>query len=182
VIKDIRLNNEYERLIKPIEYQMKRSVWRIIRNSDDVDDAFQDALFAIWKNLEKIRSHSNPHALILRICINSAYDFLRKKSRTRKQEEPDITSLAFPDNRTPADELLSNNEQRTEIFQAIIQLPHKQAVAALMWFIQELSYSEIAQALGCREETARKNVTRARNRLRKLLVHLVPNSTEEVKI
>jgi len=80
-MKEIHLVNghkKYERLIKPIEDQMIKSVWRITCNSSDAEDAFQDALMKIWKHIKKIQRHPNPHALILRICANSAYDILKK--------------------------------------------------------------------------------------------------------
>ena len=35
---------EYERLIAPIEARMMRAVWRISRDPNDAEDAFQEAL------------------------------------------------------------------------------------------------------------------------------------------
>ena len=174
-------HQEYERLIKPIEDRMIRTVWRIVLNSDDADDAFQDALMIIWKKLNKIRRHPNPHALILRVCANSAYDILRRKARYSKREELDSISSEFADIKPAVDEEFSNRENQKEILFAISKLSRNQAVAVTMRFIQELPYSDIADALGCRKVTARKHVTRAREKLQKLLSHLIPSSQEEVQ-
>ncbi|MBZ5544338.1 MAG: hypothetical protein LAO07_11760, partial [Acidobacteriia bacterium] len=65
---------EYERLIAPIEDRMIRSVWRIVRDPTDAEDALQDALLTVWKRWGPVRRHPNPHALALRICINAAHD------------------------------------------------------------------------------------------------------------
>ena len=59
---------EYERLIAPIEVRMMRTVWRISRDPNDAEDAFQEALLTVWKRWDRIVTHSNPHALILHIC------------------------------------------------------------------------------------------------------------------
>jgi DNA-directed RNA polymerase specialized sigma24 family protein len=75
---------EYERLIAPIEDRMIRSVWRIVRDPDDAEDAFQDALLMVWKRWGQVRRHPNPHALVLRICINAAHDMLRRRARRLK--------------------------------------------------------------------------------------------------
>jgi RNA polymerase sigma-70 factor (ECF subfamily) len=172
--------SEYDTLIKPIEDRMIRSVWRIVRDPDDAEDAFQEALATIWKRLDRVRRHPNPQALILRICVNSAYGVLRQSARHRRRKELDAIPEELPDPAPSASTRLSEQEQQKEIFQTIGQLPHKQSEAVLMRLVQELPYSDIAQALGCREVTARKHVARARVTLCKLLAHLVPNSLKGV--
>ena len=42
----------YEKLIRPIEDQMLRSVWGITQNAEDAEEAFQDALAVIWRKWE----------------------------------------------------------------------------------------------------------------------------------
>jgi RNA polymerase sigma-70 factor, ECF subfamily len=171
---------DYDSLIRPIEDRMIRSVWRIVRDPDDADDAFQEALATIWKRLGRIRRHANPHALILRICVNSAYDVRRRKSRRRRHEElKAITDIAADPAPSPAEQAVGR-ENREEIFEAIGRLPRNQAQAVLMRFVQELPYADIAQALDCKEATARKHIARARIRLRKALAHLAPRPTKEV--
>ncbi|MFH1743968.1 MAG: RNA polymerase sigma factor [bacterium] len=169
----------YEYLIRPIEDQMIRSVWRIVQNPEDADDAFQDALATIWKRLAKIRRHPNPRALILKICVNSAYDTLRRKIRRRSRETPEGIPAGIPDSSPSAWDKLLGKEQRAEILCAIGRLSRNQAQAVLMRIVEEQPYSSIAQALGCSEATARTHVTRARTRLCKLLSHLAPHLAEE---
>jgi RNA polymerase sigma-70 factor (ECF subfamily) len=170
-------HRNYGRLIGPIEDKMIRSIWRVVRDPDDADDAFQEALVTIWKRLDRISRHPNPHALILRICVNAAYDVLRRKIRRRQHEELKAIKTEIPDSTPSAAERLSAEEQRNEIVRAIGRLPRKQAEAALMRFVQELSYRDIAQALDCSEATVRTHIRRARTRLEQLLFHLAPVRT-----
>ncbi|MHC4063664.1 MAG: RNA polymerase sigma factor [Planctomycetota bacterium] len=174
-----KIHRNYGTLIGPIEDKMIRSIWRVVRDPDDAEEAFQEALATIWKRLDKIGRHPNPHALILRICINAAYDVLHRKIRRRWREELKAIPTEIPDPRPSPAERLSGQEERAEIIRAIRQLPRKQADAALMRFVQELSYQEIAQALGCSEVTVRTHIARARTRLAKLLAHLAPHSPKE---
>jgi RNA polymerase sigma-70 factor (ECF subfamily) len=164
-------HDEYQRLIQPIERQMVGAVWRVVRNEDDFDEAFQEATLKIWKHLGKIRRHPNPHALILRICINAAYDVLRRRIRIRRRELLDTMS---PEPASPLPNGTDDVEarhKRDQLLAAIAGLPPKQARSVLLRYMEGLSYEEVAAALGCREATARVHVSRACRKLRELLPH-----------
>jgi RNA polymerase sigma factor (sigma-70 family) len=173
-------STDYDTLVRPIEDQMIRSVWRIVRDPDDADDAFQEATATIWKRLGRIRRHANPQALILKICMDAARDVLRCRVRQRRIREHENVIIALPDPAPSAAQRLISNEMQEEVFEAIGKLPPKQGTAVLMRFVQDFSYREIAQSLGCREATVRKHVARARDRLCLVLEHLAPNPTKEV--
>lgn len=174
------MTDDYESLIRPIEQHMIRSVWRILRDADDADDAMQSALETVWKRLPRIRSHPNPHALILRICANAAYDQLRRKKRRGEISDADVHLERTTDDSPSALDMLHRKGQLAELFAAIGRLSRSQAVAILMRFIQEQSYAAIAEALGCGENTARVHVNRGRKRLHLLLPHLASEYGEEV--
>ncbi|MCE5230360.1 RNA polymerase sigma factor [bacterium] len=172
-------STDYERFVAPIEDQMIHSVWRIVRNRDDFEEAFQEALANVWKRLDRVRKHPNPKALILRMCANAAYDALRRRARMRKREVCEVPeTMADP---APAViDIMVADQDREEIFQAIGRLPRNQAEAFLMRFVQEMPYGDIAEALDCSEVTARTHVMRARVKLSDSLAHLDPRPAREV--
>lgn len=159
---------EYERLIKPLESAMMRTVWNLTRNKHDAEEAMQEALCVIWRKWERVRIHPNPQALVLRICVNSAYDILRARARRERRETlTEVTREAgvAPDVETG----LPAAECQQAIQDAISQLSRNQAVAITMRLVQGVPYHEIGRALGCQESTVRKHVERGRQRLRELL-------------
>ena len=164
---------EYERLIAPIEDRMIRAVWRVSRDPNDAEDAFQEALLTVWKRWDRIQTHPNPHALILHICINAAHDALRRKVRRGKWLEAVAIPEDIPDSSASAIQTISGAEQDAQVLRAIGLLPKNQARAILMHAVEEMPYVEIAAAMDCRAVTVRKHVARARNRLRTLLSHLI---------
>jgi RNA polymerase sigma-70 factor (ECF subfamily) len=174
--------SEYERLIAPIENRMIRCVWRIVRDPDDAEDALQDALLTVWKRWGQVRKHPNPHALILRICINSAHDMLRHKARRGKWLEAGAIPENIPDSSPSAAQGISGAEQGAQVLRAIGCLSKNQARAILMHAVEEIPYGDIAAAMDCREVTVRKHVARARARLRTLLSHLIPAQPKEESI
>jgi len=170
--------SDYDRLIRPIEDKMLGSIWRVLRNAADADDALQEALVTIWRRLPRIRCHPNPHALILRICADAACQVLRRSLRWRREDVGRALETVARENPSPPEQL-AERERHVEIMRAIARLSRHQAVAIVMRLVQQQSYEEIAAALGCREVTARKHVARARQRLRFLLAHLAPPSFRE---
>jgi RNA polymerase sigma factor (sigma-70 family) len=173
---------EYERLIAPIEDRMIRSVWRIVRDPTDAEDALQDALLTVWKRWGQVRRHPNPHALVLRICINAAHDMLRRKARGLKRLDVGAIPQDIPASSPSVIQEISGADQSTQVLQAIGCLSKNQAQAILMHAVEEIPYSDIAVAMDCREVTVRKHVARARNKLRALLRHVIPAVHREESI
>jgi RNA polymerase sigma factor (sigma-70 family) len=170
-------HQDYQALIAPIEDQMIRAVWGITQDAEEAEEAFQEALGQIWRKLDRIRRHENPHALILRICLNSAYDVLRKKARRRRREL--LTEIRAVSKAPSPSEALASCERESAILRAIGRLSRSQATAVFMRLVQDRSYDEIAQVLGCKDSTVRKHVERGRERLRELLAPLAPHFQEE---
>jgi RNA polymerase sigma-70 factor (ECF subfamily) len=182
----------YDRSIRPYEGQMIRVVWRIVRNPEDAEDTLQDALSTVWKKRRLVCTHPNPRALILKICIDAAYDTLRKSRRRRTHEDPNPPHLvprkkgdpgvpcftAVSD--TSALDKLVQKETETEILAAIGRLPRKQAVVVLLRLVKEMPYEAIAQVMNCSQSTARIHLARGRARLNEWLAHLNPNPSGEV--
>ena len=166
----------YDRIIRPIEDRMIRSIWRIVRHPQDAQDAMQDALLTIWKRWDRVTGHPQPQALVLKICIDAAYDLARRSVRNgRARRLSQLGDQQCDASRTPSEEV-SGTEQHAEILRAIHRLSRRQAAATLMRVVQDQSYGQIAAALGCTEATARKHVARARDRLRVSLAHLDPTN------
>ena len=167
--------NDYEDLIRPIEGPMMHAVWRIVGDANEAEDAFQNALVVIWKQFDRVRRHPNPHALVLRICANEALNALRRVARRRRTGGQPLTD-DLEGGGLSGLEGLAAGEQRAQVSAAIARLPRRQALAILMRAVEEMSYADIADALGCAEPTARTHVARARLRLRGLLPQFAPNA------
>ncbi len=168
----------YDRVVRPIEDRMIRSIWRIVRNPQDAEDAMQEALLTISRRWDRIRRHAAPQPLILKICIDAAYDVTRRRTRRRRILELAETDREPCDPSRSVEDQMATAEQHTEILAAIHRLSRQQAVATLMRLVQGQSYEQLAAVLGCTEVTARKHVARGRQRLQVWLAHLDPTSQE----
>ncbi len=160
---------------------MIRSIYRVVRDPHDAEDVLQNALTTIYHKSQLVESHPNPKALILRISINAAYDWLRKTIRRQsihisKSDKLDSIHDSYPN----VSQLLQQNELENEIITAIGKLPKKQSTAVLMRIVDQCSYKDIAQSLNCSESTVRIHVMRGRETLSHWLSHLNPQLAESV--
>jgi len=156
---------------------MIQILWRILRDANEADDALQCALTTLWRKWSTLRKHINPEALVLRICVDAAYDQLRKTSRQQRRNQP-ITEV--PVAADPSQEAEQEETER-EILQAIAALRGKQRTATYMRLIEGYSYEAIAATVNCGEPTARKHVARGRQRLQASLSHLAPRHRQASK-
>jgi RNA polymerase sigma-70 factor (ECF subfamily) len=170
----------YGELYERYESKLYNYAYRIAGNPDDARDAMQEALATVWKRWERIQHHPNPQALVLKICINAACDMLRRRIRLSQHEASQPQNVEPTDPSPSANEELARQELKSEIMNAIGQLPANQAEAILMRFVQELPYEAIASAMGCREATVRTHIARGRSRLCQILAHLAPTQAMEV--
>ncbi len=165
---------DYERIIEPIEDRMIRSIWRITRNAQDAEDAMQNALLAIWNRRNRISRHANPQALVLKVCIDAAYDVRRRRMRDRRRIER-REPIEQPVDCTPLpSQRVAQRELADEIYAAINQLSYCQTAAFTLRVVEELPYEQIATVMRCSEATVRKHVERARKHLRILLAQHEP--------
>lgn len=171
----------YGQLIVPIETRMMRTIWRVVRHDQLAEDTLQDALSIIWRKRNRIRLHPNPQALILKICLNCAYDSLRKQKRQRRQQDLANLTASVRQVRNNATQDLEQMQVVAEVLNAVGHLPRKQALAVLMRIVQEQPYDVIAKSMGCSKTTVRIHVSRGRKRLSQWLAHLQASSFEESK-
>src|SRR4051794_25482059 len=103
----------YDEIIGPLENRMIGSIWRIVANAQDAEDAMQNALLVIWKRWERVITHPNPESLILKICIDAAYDATRCRIRTGKlKESPRPISEQIDSSLSPEDQLVQGELYR----------------------------------------------------------------------
>lgn len=172
---------DYDGLVRPMESRMMRSIWRIVRQKEEAEDALQDALAVIWKKRDTVARHPNPQALILRISVAAAYDAVRKSRRRLSHEIPGLPDQPADDSAPPVTKGSEDRSLRAAILEAIGRLPKRQAMAVLLHLVEEQSYEEIALGMNCSETTVRVHVMRARSALARRLARHRPGLVAELE-
>ena len=143
---------DWEALVTKNENRLYRAALAILGNPQEAEDAVQDAFV---RYLEKAPADlENSSAWLMRVLVNGCKSRLRLAWR-RVGPLPAMLPTPGPEERQELEELFA--------------LPPEDRVVIHLHYYEGYSTDEIAQILGCRPGTVRSRLSRARDRLRKLL-------------
>ena len=125
----------------------------------DADDCFQETFIAALRAYPRLRDGSNLRGWLLTIAQRKAIDHHRAAQRS-------TTGAALP--RWPRSPSATPSAD-AGIWHAVAALPPKQRTAVALRYACDLPHREIAAAIGCSEEAARRSVHEGIKRLRKEL-------------
>lgn len=151
-----------------------RVAWRVLGSSEDAMDAVQEGFIRAYRGLAGFTAASSFRTWLLRIVYRQAIDLGRKASSRRvlsiDQGEQTIAS-ALPDPRTDTDpaEPLARADLGRQLAWAIEQLPADQRQAFVLHADGEMTYAQIAEAMGVPIGTVMSRIYYARRKLRELL-------------
>jgi len=154
-----------------------RIAYRVLGNTEDAEDAVQDALLAAYKNLEQFRGESQMSTWLTAIVSNSARMHLRKRSRLQhisldqpSGEEREHTLSQYLAHHGPSpEEEYRNSEVDRYLKHLTTRLSPLLRKTFWLRVIEELSIREISFVLGISCETAKSHLFRARAKLKRMM-------------
>ncbi len=123
----------------------------------DADDCFQETFIAALRAYPKLKDTSNLRGWLLTIAHRKAIDHHRANGR-RAIPVAEVVEIA-----------VSDPEPGDGIWEVVGALPPKQRAAVALRYGSDLPHAEIAAALGCSPEAARRSLHEGIKRLRKEL-------------
>jgi RNA polymerase sigma-70 factor, ECF subfamily len=142
---------------------------RALPTREDAEDATMDIFIKLQKNLGQYDTTRSFSAWLYKVAANHCWDMLRRRKIRQDKETDDLENvpLAHPD----PDQLDRLIEQRTseEVRKALDKLGARARMALLMRYYSDMSYDEIADALGVRRAFVGVVLLRARHELRQAL-------------
>src|SRR5580704_5833749 len=130
------------------------TVFNITKNTQDAEDALQDAFFRAFLALESFEGRSSFYSWVTRIAINSALGMLRK--RRCRPESSHVPTFEHEDERLPMEiidlapgpEQICDQEQRcARLMQAIERLPTNLQEIVQKRLTEDCSLKEVASRL-----------------------------------
>jgi len=133
----------------------------LTRNQHDAEDIVQEAFVKFWRRNHKI----NNRALLYATVRSIALDFIRRDKR-RARREATVFSEADP---TIEPQFEWEDETKSALAAAVSCLPHDQREVLVLKIWNELTFNEIADALGISQNTAASRYRYAVANLKKSL-------------
>jgi RNA polymerase sigma-70 factor (ECF subfamily) len=158
----------FEVLVRRKTTKVYSLCYRIIGNSEDAKDISQLVFIKLWENLEKYDPQYAFDTWLYRMVTNVAIDFMRNKQSRENAVNSNLRLV-----KTSSDAEQGTIVQRKEVesvFNSVAQvLSPKQKTIFVMNQMDDLSSSEIAKVLGCRESTVRNHLFNARKLMQQQL-------------
>lgn len=142
---------------------LRRTAHRLTRNACDAEDLAQDVMLRAFRSWSSYTPGTNVRGWLYTILFSAHTDGLRRRMRSVKTVELSGPGPAVP----PAQDALHSGHET--LLRALRGLPQPFRRALLLRDVRDLSYHEIARALGVPLGTAMSRVHRGRARLRKSL-------------
>ena len=138
---------------------------RLTGSREKGEEYAQEAFFRLYRAAGRFREDGRVAPLLFRIAINCVRSDARRARLWRALLPVLSRGVEAPEPGDPA----VRGELRARVQDALARLPPRYREAVLLRDIEEWSYAEIAQALGCREGTLKSRIGRGRELLRRAL-------------
>jgi len=143
---------------------------RLTRNGRDAEDLVQDTMVKAFRFFHRFERGTNAKAWLFKILSNLFNNDYRDRSREREvmTDVEDQGAFIPSEPRSPEAEAISRRTA-AEIQAALESLPHDFRLAVVLADLEELSYREIAEVMGCPVGTVMSRLHRGRKLLREAL-------------
>ena len=157
----------FEEIVRRYQRRVYATAYRIVRRHEVADDVAQEAFIRAYRSLDRFDAQRPFGPWICRIAANLAVNHVRSPL-AREDALPDGHAETPSQAPGPLQGVL-DTEARAMLERALEDLPTEQRAVFCLRVFEELSYREIADALGISMGTVMSRLSRAREKLREAL-------------
>ena len=140
-------------------------VWRIVltktQSSHDAEDIFQEVFLKLVMNEKPFASEEHRKAWLIRVAINCCNSHFVAPWRKNIDSLSDIEMDDIPD-----EDDFYKADDKPDVYAEVLKLPQNMREVILLYYYENMSVREIAEALHTSEVNIKKRLSRARQKLR----------------
>ncbi len=170
IIQEIR-NGQPRRFAVLVDRHKDRALTlavRMVGNREEAEELVQDSFVRAFRSLDDFRGDARFGTWFYRIVYNVCMT-----SVMRKKESLSDAGEDFPDVAAPEGDPLSQLEEaelQALLAEAIGRLPEQQRAALTLFYVQDMTYEEIAGVTGQPMGTVKTHLFRGREGLRRIVL------------
>jgi len=173
----------FEELVAQFERPVYALCFRLLGDAEEARDAAQETFLKVYRGLGSFRGEAGLKTWIYRIAINQAMNQQRWWRRRHREETISLDIARGPSDMTignllpgrdasPEAQAISSERERS-IMLALGEIKQEYRIALILREIEELSYEEIAEAIGISIGTVKSRIARGREELRRRVKELI---------
>jgi RNA polymerase sigma-70 factor (ECF subfamily) len=154
-------------LVQQYEEKLLRYGRKFLRQPEDIQDIVQDVFVSAYQNMQSFDVTQRFSPWIYRIAHNAFVNELRRKSRNPLVYVDFDTFLAHPAYDDPAPRERELGEIKVMLEKSLGELDYKYREVLILYYLEEMSYRDIADILQVPQGTVGVRLRRAKEALRK---------------
>lgn len=149
-----------EELIHMYEIKLYKTASSILDCEDDINDAVQQTIISVYKNIGKLKNDKSFGAWMFKILINKCKDIWNQNSNREKK------MIDLNDNQD-----IPSNEKEDYSFvnEALNKLTEEYKEVTILYYYDGFSVKEISKILNIPQGTIKTRLARARKKLERLI-------------
>ena len=157
-------------LVVQYQHWVYNIAYGFLGHHEDAEDIAQDVFLSVWENVGQFKFRSRFSTWLYRIVKNKCLNLIdqRKRRKTEPMEIDDSQPWVPVYTVTPEQELL-RAERKEIVHAALAKLKESYRTILILRELQELSYEEISEVLGCTLGRVKSRLHEARKALREEL-------------
>jgi RNA polymerase sigma-70 factor, ECF subfamily len=178
--------NDFDTLLAGVLERAYGTAMRLTGNREDAEDVVQEAALRAFRGFGTFQAGTNFRAWFFRILVNCFYGSCRRRRPEEPLSELDDAHELLLYVRSHEAGLVSRSSDpvrstldrvaEEDVGRALEELPEEFRLVATLYFMEDLSYAEIAEAVGVPVGTVRSRLHRSRRILQKRLWHLAQDA------
>jgi RNA polymerase sigma-70 factor (ECF subfamily) len=173
----------FEVLITARQRNFLISAMSILKNESDAEDAVQEAIIKMYRNISGLKDAKAVKSWMERIVRNESYN-IYSKSSSQNQRQTDIddedeqVEIVEETREFLPEAYVEDDELNKKLYDTILSLSEAKREAILMYYYDGLSYNEIADVTGKSTKAVSSNLSKAREELKQRLGDIMLRDNE----
>ena len=143
---------------------------RAMPTKEDAEDATREIFMKLRVKLAQFAPSRSFSAWLYKVAANHCWDMLRRRKARHEKDSDDVNDVALEAPEPNQLERLIEERTSEEVRKALAKLGARARMALVMRYYSDMSYDEIADALGVRRPFVGVVLLRARHELRQALM------------
>lgn len=170
IIDSVKRGNkrDYSLIVDRYKHKAFNLLKRMLKNQMDAEEALQDSFIKAYNSLDSFKQESQFSTWFYKIVYNTALTMLSSK---KYNIDKNTISIDEEINIKDENKIYSESENAEEyIFKMVDELPIKNALVVILFYIDNLSLAEISKIMDISIINVKVILYRSRNMLRELLL------------
>ena len=166
-------------LVERYETKLKRYARKFLMGKDDTDDLVQDVFLHTYENIQSMDTSRKFSPWIYRIAHNTFVNAIRKRENSRRVYLDFDTILPSLRSDHATDDDVIRKEEKELVEKTLKKIGEKYREVLVLYYIEELSYEEIADILGIPIATVGVRLRRGKENAKKIITEIDHTFTRE---